>query len=415
MKRFPTKWAIAAVLGGSVWALSAGPAAAQFFPGGFGFRPPVTPFMGSPFFGSPFMGSPYLGAGYSSYGLGTYSNFNPYTRTFATYQYPTYVAPYGYTSYNPVTGRVMSYNYTVALPYNPYGYGGGGGYSVPYATYGGTATSGYGGYSYSTNPVTNQQLRLLRAASYQASNSGGGYADPPPTYSPRWTTAAPPGQPAGAAGKPADVNEGLLTASGNEVLSGRALNALAAEIRTLEEKGAKADAPLLPPDVLSRVAFDGPGSGLLAAARAGKPTFPEPLTGDAFADLRADLGRHYAAVVEPFGQGKPADPAAADRLAAAARKAKEAPAVRSLPADDQAAAAKFLVGLGALAKEAKDPSLTGASPKWGAMGATASEFVRHVTRHKLQVAPAPAGSEEAYSALHRGLAGYYAALARAKK
>jgi hypothetical protein len=83
--------------------------------------------------------------------------------------------------------------------------------------------------------------------------------------------------------------------------------------------------------------------------------------------------------------------------------------------DGQEAATKFLDGLEALSREAKDPSLTGVVPKWGTMGATASEFVRHVAQHNLQIAPAPVGAEEAYSALHRGLAGYYAALARVQK
>jgi hypothetical protein len=103
--------------------------------------------------------------------------------------------------------------------------------------------------------------------------------------SPRWTTAATDK----ASGKPADVNEALLKASEADVLTARPLNALAIEIRKLEEKGTKADAPLLPAEVLARVAYEGSGAGLLTAVRSGKPEFPRALTGAPFADLRANV------------------------------------------------------------------------------------------------------------------------------
>jgi hypothetical protein len=420
MNRFLIKWALAAAFG---VALTAGQAPAQFYGrGGVPFM--GSPFMGSPFMGSPFMGSPYLGSpfggsaymgGYNPYTIGNYSYFNPYTGGLSSIQYPAYQSTYGYSSINPVTGRMTGYQLNYALPYSPGGYGGGGYGGGGYGGgYGGTAT---GSYYYSSNPVTNEQLKILRNSAYQGSySSGGSYGEPTKeVYSPRWTTGpATTKSPAG--GKPADVNEALLKAAGDDIQSGRALNALAIEIRKLETGGAKAEAPLFPAEVLAKAAFDGPGSGLLSAAKAGKPAFPTAMKGDGFANLRADIERHFAAVTEPVAQGKAADPAAADRLAAAATKAKAAPAVLDLPGDDRAAATKFLDGLEAIAKEAKDPSLTGvAAPKWGSMGATASELVRYLDRRKLQFAPAPSGSEEAYSALYRGLSGYYAALAQAKK
>ncbi len=415
MNRFLTKWVLTAVLGAAGWALSAGPAAAQFVPGyGMGFRPfggPVflgSPYMGSPFLGSPFVGSPYMG--YSPFTIGTYTHYNPYTGGLMSYSYPAYQSTYGYSFLNPFTGQTAGYQLNYAIPYNPSGYGGGGGYSMPYTGYSGYTAGSY----YSTNPVTNEQLRMLRGSAYQGSYpSGGGYGETKEVYSPRWTTGP---STTGAAAKPGEVNEALLKAAGDDIQSGRALNALAVEIRKLEEKGAKAEAPLFPAEVLSRIAYAGPGSELLAAARAGKPAFPAAMKGDAFADLRAELERHFAAVADPVAQGKAADPAAADRLAAAATKAKAAPAVRNLQADDRAAVTKFLDGLEAVAKEAKDPSLAGiGAPKWGNMGATASELVRYMDRHKLQFAPAPPGSEEAYSALYRGLTGYYVALAKVRK
>jgi hypothetical protein len=359
--------------------------------------------------------------GYSPFTVGRYSYVNPYTGAFTSYAYPAYQSSYAYSFYNPVTGRVMNYQINAVQPYSPYGYGGGGygGYAAPYVppAYGGGTTGGYGSYATSTNPIVNEQLRGLRASTYQNSYpSGGEYGGAKEVYSPRWTTGPAKAPADGAAGKPSDVDATLVSASEKDILSARVLNALVAEVRRLEETGAKAEAPLLPAEVLSRVAFEGPGAGLLAAARAGKPAFPPAMAGAAFADLRADLERQAQAVLEPVAQGKAADAAAADRLGAAARKAKDAPAVRALPADDAAAVAKFLDGLDGLAKEAKDPSLAGVVPaKWNGMGATATDLVRHMGRHKLLIAPAPAGSEQAYAALHRGLSGYYVALAQAKK
>ncbi len=76
---------------------------------------------------------------------------------------------------------------------------------------------------------------------------------------------------------------------------------------------------------------------------------------------------------------------------------------------------RFLDRLEVVAKAAKDPALTGVvAPKWGSVGATVSEVLKHLEKFRLTVAPAPTGSEEAYFALHRGLVGYYAALSQGK-
>lgn len=399
MSRYLTKWLLVAVLGAAGWAASSSYAAAQYIPPfGGGFGPGVNPFLGSPF----------VGPSYSPFTIGTRSFVNPYTGAYTSYQYPAYQATYGYSFFNPFTGRAMNYQLNAAVPYNPFGYGGAGGSAMSYSP-AGYGTSTVGGYGYSSNPITNQQLRQLRAASY--AYPSGGYGDARSAMSPRWTTAAN----GKATGKPGDVDEALLKASENDILSARTLNALAIEIRKLEEKGVKAESPLLPTEVLSRVAYEGPGARLLTAARSGKPGFPRPLAGAKFAALRAELERHYVTAVEPFAQGKAVDASAADRLAAAAEKTKADPALHQLSDGDAAATTKFLDGLVELSKQVKDPSLADIYPKWGPTGATASELVRHMGRHKLLFAPAPVGTEEAYGALHRGLSGYYVALARAKK
>jgi hypothetical protein len=397
MSRYLTRSILAAVLGATGWVASSGTASAQYIPpfgGGF----PTT--FGGGFPGwNPFLGSPYMGSYQRSF-------INPYTGGLQSYLYSPYGGVSGYTAFNPFTGRVMSYYANV-----PYfmGAGYGGGYVAPFAptTYG-AASGGY--YGASANPLTNQQLRQLRATSYQNAYPSGGYGDGRSAMSPRWTTSSTDKAP----GQPSGIDETLLKASEAEIHSARTLNALAIEIRKLEEKGAKAESPLFPAEVLARVAYEGPGARLLTATRSGKPDFPRPLTGAEFADLRTELERHFDAAVEPAAQGRATD-AAADRLANAAEKAKADPALRRLSDSDAADVTKFLDGLVELSKQVKDPSLAGVTPKWGSMGATASELVRHMGRHKLLFAPAPVGSEEAYGALYRGLSGYYVALARAKK
>lgn len=239
MSRFLTKWVLVAVIGTAGLVASSGPAAAQYLPAfGGGFRSPgFVPFMGSPFMGSPYM-----------MGSINYSIPNPFTGGMYSAVYSPYGGYNGYSFFNPYTGRVTSYSAYVPY-YMGMGYGGGyGGYSMPYSAnnFGGSASGGYGTTS---NPITNQQLRQLRGSSYQnAYPSGGGYGDPRSVMSPRWTTAS--------SGKPADVNEALLKASEKDIQSAQALNALVAEIRKLEEKGAKAEAPLIPAEVLSQVAYE---------------------------------------------------------------------------------------------------------------------------------------------------------------
>jgi hypothetical protein len=309
MSRFLTKWALAAVLGTAGWLASSGPAAAQYPPAFGGFRSPGF----NPFFGSPFLGSPYLMGPYN------YSFANPFTGGVFNYQYSPYGGVSGYSFTNPFTGQLQSYQAYVPY-YMAAGYGGGyGGYAAPYAAsaYSGAAAGAYGT---SRNPVINQQLRQLRAASYQNAYPSGGYDDARSYMSPRWTTAASEK----AAGKPADVNQDLLKASEKDIHSGQALNALVAEIRKLVEKGAKAEAPLLPAEVVTRIAYE-----------------------------------------------------------RSAEDAKDAP-----------------------------PAV---APKWGSMGATVTELLRHMESNKFRFAPAPAGAGEAYGAVYRGLSGYYVALASAKK
>jgi hypothetical protein len=410
MTRYLTKWALVLVLAGVGWGLTSGTARAQYFGG---FRPGVNPLMArNLMFGNPWM-NPYMGT------TGTYSFFNPYTGGVFSYQYPAYPLTYGYSFFNPYTGRVMDYQVNANVPYSPfYGYGGGyGGYSaMPYvpSAYNGSGTAG--SYARSANPVINEQLRLLHAASYQQAGytstdkGGNGYSEP--------KAANPPRKAAGNAGTPVPVDPSLVTARDADVLSGKVLNELAAAIRGLEAKGNKADSALLPPELVTKLAYQGgPAADVLAASQGGGVAFPAALAHQDFAQVRADLEQPANAVLEPLAVGKKVDPAAADKLAAAATSAKAAVAAKliSRPADEAADVNRFLDRLAAVAKAAKDPALNGAVvPKWASLGATVAEVVKQLEKFKLTFAPAPAGSEDAYFALYRGLVGYYTGLAQGK-
>ena len=378
MTRSTVKWAAACVVVGATWAASAGPARGQFFPGA---RPGV-------FYNSPF----------GAYSL-TYSQQMSFS--------------YGFV--NPFTGVPYSYRFGSTYAGPPPGLGGFGGYSRPsYSPY------AYGGAVYQPtitpragafNPVARAQVRAFAAAANQ----------PPP---PRRLAAGPvPGavNPAAGPRKPAAENKGkpveadakLVNPADEEILSGKALNQRAAAIRDLEAKGAKADPPLLPADVLGQVTFVGsPAAETIAMLRNGVPPLPEILQRQEFLVCRKDIERHLAAVAEPMSQGKPAPPADVDGLAQAARKCRENDGIRDLPVPDAAVVTRFLDGLDAVTRTARDADLAGVVvPKWNLVGATAMELVRHTGRYKLTFGPAAGGSADAYRALHRGLVAYYTALA----
>jgi len=378
MNRFLTKWALGLLLGVSVWAGSTPEAKAQFMPGGF--RPGF-------YYSGPF-GNYAFNQSYSQ--AFRYSFVNPYNGLTYSYGYSSFQtgwSPYG--GYTPAYVPYPNYNYN-------YNYNSGGAYN-----------SGSAG-----NPVIQQQLRLF-AGAHNPVNAGG--AADPKANQPAW--AAPKAKQA-ANPNAAPLDPALLTARDADVLSGKALNEIALVIRGLEAKGVKADSSLLPPELLTKLAYQGgPAAEVMTTASVGAVSFPWPLTRTDFAQIRTDLEPPANAVLDPLAAGKKVDAATADKLTVAVTKAKTAitPQLRGIPADDVANVNRFLDRLTAVAKAAKDPALSGAVvPKWGTVGATVGEVLKHLERFRVIYAPAPTGSEEAYFALYRGLVEYYAALAQGK-
>jgi hypothetical protein len=384
MTRSTLRWPLAALLGVALWAGSARPAAAQFWfsgPTAFG----TTPFNFTTRYGfrvntfNPFTGQNFAFRGGFNY-MGLPPFLNPYYRSI-----------YGAAAY----GAYMAYN----PPYAGYMYGGAGSYG----------SEGAG------NPIIRQQLRMLN----KAPNNGGnvGAARPAVGVNPQGIGGGVDGEQAGPM-KPGAVDPALVSPTDEQILSGQSLNGLADAIRKLEAKGAKADAPLLPADLLSRIVFEGSAAAdVLMAARNGKLEAPEVLNTARYADTRAELNRTAKAVIDPLAAGKRLPDGAADRLAAAVKRARDSlhGAMQQMAFADAGAVKSYLDRLDNLAAGAKDRNNAGVYvQKWTTLGATASELVRHMDKYNLRFAPAPPGHGEAYLALQRGLGAYYAALAQAR-
>ncbi len=304
--------------------------------------------------------------------------------------------------------------------------------AVGYGAYGPSPT-GYAGYSAATtaaaaqtgylnggvglyapamgpgavNPVVAEQVRLARAA---AGMNRGNAAAARKAVADQWAFEQNgPGGRAGVVNGPA--------ASPAQVESGDALNGLVAAIAGLQAKGAKADAPLLPADLLAALAYGpGPSADMLSVLRGGRPEVPVTISGPEWDAVRAKLQAAWTPVVEAVVAGKKPAPAAADRLTAEVKAARDdlAPAVRGAGFAEASAVVRFLNGLDSLARIGKDSQLSGAyDPAWTTVGATAADLVKHMRKYQLTFAPAPAGADDAYDALYRGLAGYHQALAAA--
>lgn len=308
------------------------------------------------------------------------SIYGPSAITYGSYG----ASPTGYAGYSAATSRAAFQN----------GYLNGG---VGF----GAATLNRGGF----NPVVADQVRLARAAAVQ--NRGNDLAARK-AVADQWAF-----EQNGPGGKAAALDGPAATPA--QVESGDALNGLVAAIGGLQAKGVRADAPLLPADLLAALTYGpGPAADLLSVLRGGRPEVPAAVSGPEWDAVRGKLQVAWTPVVEAVAAGKKPTPAAADRLTLEVQNARAdlAPAVRGAGFAEASAVVRFLNGLDALARVGKDPQLAGAyDPAWTSVGVTAADLVKHMRKYNLTFGPAPAGADDAYDALYRGLAGYYQALA----
>jgi hypothetical protein len=215
--------------------------------------------------------------------------------------------------------------------------------------------------------------------------------------------------------QPEPLQKALAAAGETEVASGEALNHVMVAVVAAESQKAKGVSAHLPPNLLNEIRFTGgPAADAVNLLRsAGRLPFPAAFETPALNETRDTLERDFAAVATPLLTGKPAGTAQVNRLNATIKAAQDrlTTAIRDLSFEDATAARRFLNQAESAAKVLGGPNApTLVNPKWSAEGANVAELVRFMTRHKLLFGPAPQGAEEAYLALHQGLAAYLFAL-----
>ena len=336
-------------------------------------------------------------AQYTSIPIG--GGYNVYRSRFQQFSVP-FMTPNGpATAYYRNAGFRPYRRATVVSPYYGGGYMGGG--------------VGTGGY----NPVAAKRAADLAAAQRAGGQAfraaRGGIADQY-AYERGARPAAKPDDLARAAKL---VDRDLLTADPAEIASGAALNGLLGAVEPLQAKpGKPVDSPLLGPDLASQVEFaGGPNADALNLLRAGRLKFPTALRTAALADWRTETEAAYTAAIVAAGDGKAIPEPTAARLRAAADRGREQTRemIRDLPFPQAAAVVGFFNRLAATADVLADPASAGLYVRnWSVLGLTVDELSAHMAKYGLTFAPA---DEEAYTTLHRGLVGYYLALAQERK
>jgi len=207
------------------------------------------------------------------------------------------------------------------------------------------------------------------------------------------------------------LGKALAATDDRAVASGEALNVILAATLAAEAKGPKPESAYLSPNLLAEVRFAGPpaADALNMLRRAGRLDIPVAFDTGALAPLRPVIDRDFAAAAAPVLAGKPADPTKALKLEETLKKARDllAPMVKDLEFSDAAAARRFLNRMDTTAAVLKGAG--GAAvydPKWAGEGTSVADLVRHMARFKLEFGAAAKGDEDAYFALHRGLAAY---------
>lgn len=218
---------------------------------------------------------------------------------------------------------------------------------------------------------------------------------------------------------PPELLRALSNASEADIASGEALNHIVVGIVAAEKKG-KADSAFLPPNLLAQVRFSGPptAEAINLLRKVGQITLPSAFDEPGFAELKPALEKDLAAVAAPVLVGKPADPTKAAKLGADAAKARAIldPITRDLDFTEATQARRFLNNLDSLVKTLKGSGTSGLiDPRWTTEGVSVADLVKYMVRNKLLFGAVQKGEEDAYVALHRGLAGYLYVLTEGQK
>lgn len=314
-------------------------------------------------------------------------------------------------------GPGVGYGYTLR---GPIGYGI---YRQRYSTEPGFLAPSYNGYMTGSVRANDAAAQNFALAQRQAGLRNNNFPGARNTIYDQWAyeklgvvglPGVKPGEDA-----PAALLKALSGASEAEIASGEALNHIVVGIVAAEAKG-KADSAFLPPNLLEQVRFGGSptADGINLIRQAGKLNFPAAFSEPALTDLRPNLERDLAAAAAPILLGKPADPAKVNKLGADVAKARAVldPITRDLEFEDATTARRFLNQLDSAVSVMKGANTSGLiDPRWTTEGTSVADFVKHITKNKLLFGPAPKGEEEAYIALHRGLATYLFTLTESAK
>ena len=343
---------------------------------------------------------------------------------------PAYVYPNGNGGYgvgipfnfsaNSVYGRI---SFPYIYPYNSGGgYSGGSPYLADYypGSVGGYMTggssSGYDSYASTPDIVAAQQAaaRAVRKNQDEARD----LIDAQWAYEKLGVT----GQIAAKSAKiqPEELQKALAVKDESEVASGDALNRVLVAIVVAEGKGAKGMGGFIPPQLLEDLRFSGgPNADLLNLVRLSDTIpFPANFPGPTLQELKLNLETDFAAAIAPLRNGKSVDPAKVAKLEASLHKldAASPPLIRNLSFDDAIAARRFLNQFDSAILALKKQDIAGViNPKWATDGTSVSDLVKFMTKYKLMFAPAPAGTEGSYFAVHKTLATYLLILTQVKK
>lgn len=327
-----------------------------------------------------------------------------------------YVPQYRYQTYSYLNVQTMYGNFSVGTRQFYYGVNNPAWALAPaYPTFYAQSGSYISGGSARPNLALEAQRDLARAQ--RAMSLPGAYGTGS-TGATTGTGAVTPAPMAERPNMPEGFDKALAPADRARVVSGEALNELLAAIAKAEPKGGDRPSAFVSPLQLEDVRFGGSDAADALNLALRPLDFPAAFDDESLKELRLQLARDFAPLATALQAGKAPDPAKRMQLETTLAKVETAlaPVVKNLPFADATAARRFMNQLTHAAKAMKANNAAGLiDPKWAAEGTTVAEMVKHMTRHKLQFAAAPTGSEETYLSLHRNFATYLFLLTQPKK
>jgi len=197
-----------------------------------------------------------------------------------------------------------------------------------------------------------------------------------------------------------------------EIWSGKALNDLLLAIKQQQAQGLRGPDVPLDEDTLKHLNLSGNQTlssiGLLREG--GKIPWPSAFSGEAYNDERKTLDQLAGEALRQIGTG-PVDPGTLEAMKQAADKLQKELKrnVDDTSPNNYIKAKRFLNELDSTFKALEDPNISKyASGKWAATGRNVAQLTQEMIRQGLKFAPAVAGDEPAYTALHSALVAYMA-------